>query len=208
MRKITISILILFFITSSYCIAQERYHNCGMQGNAKRNNVKALNRLKNRYTIPTPSDFNNTITINSLLQTGDDTERFNTNKAVTIEGYVFKVKNGGKETCNCTTAVERYKDIHIELVQDYNHAGENDRVIVEVTPRLKQQIFNQLGIASITTRNLKNAIEGKTIRVKGWLFFDEEHTENAYNTNPDNPENNWRATCWEVHPITSIEVIE
>lgn len=73
----------------------------------------------------------------------------------------------------------------------FNHAGENDRVVVEVTPRLKRQIFNQLGIVSITTRNLKNAIEGRTIRVKGWLFL-EEHTENAYNTNPDNVENNSR----------------
>ncbi len=179
-----------------------------MQGNAKKNNVKALNRLKNRYNNPNSSDFNTRVSLSSLLQTSDDTERFTTDKAVTIEGYVFKVKAGGKETCNCTTAVDRYKDIHIELVADYNHAGENDRVVVEVTPRLKRQIFNQLGIASITTRNLKNAIEGRTIRVKGWLFFDEEHTENAYNTNPDNVENNWRATCWELHPVTSIEIIE
>lgn len=174
-----------------------------MQGNAKKNNVKALNRLKNRYNNPTTSEFNTEVSLSSLLQSGNDTQRFTKYKAVTIEGYVYKVKAGGKETCNCTTSVDRYKDIHIELVADFNHAGENNRVVVEVTPKLKRQIFNQLGIASITTRNLKNTIDGKTIRVKGWLFFDEEHTENAYNTNLDNVENNWRATCREVHSITS-----
>lgn len=117
MKKLIV-ILILFFVTSSFCSAQERYHNCGMQGNAKKNNVKALNRLKNRYNNPTASDFNTGVSLSSLLQSGDDTQRFTTDKAVTIEGYVYKVKAGGKETCNCTTSVDRYKDIHIELVAD------------------------------------------------------------------------------------------
>jgi hypothetical protein len=47
------------------------------------------------------------------------------------------------------------------------------------------------------------------VRITGWLFFDEAHLHEATNTDPnDNAGNkNWRSTCWEIHPITSIQVI-
>jgi hypothetical protein len=38
------------------------------------------------------------------------------------------------------------------------------------------------------------------------LFFDGEHEHQAENTEPDG-DRNWRATAWEIHPITSLEVV-
>ena len=209
MKKIILTLIFFFIISSGLVHAQSRYHNCGMQGNAQSKRIKNLNKLKNRYNLPDDADFDNSVTLSTILQPGIDTSRFTSAIAVTIEGYIFNVKSGGSETCNCTTKVERYKDIHIEIVPDENNTAENKRVIVELTPRLKRMIFDQLGIHSITTLNLKHAILNKRVRIKGWLFFDEEHLQNAYNTDPDDTANdNWRATCWEIHPITSIEILE
>ncbi len=46
----------------------------------------------------------------------------------------------------------------------------------------------------------------KKVRVTGWMFFDSDHNTEAENTNPGGPKN-WRATSWEVHPVTGFEVI-
>jgi hypothetical protein len=37
-------------------------------------------------------------------------------------------------------------------------------------------------------------------------MFDEEHDRESENTNPGHSEN-WRATAWELHPVTAIQVV-
>jgi len=39
------------------------------------------------------------------------------------------------------------------------------------------------------------------------MLFDAEHKDEAKNTAPGRPRN-WRATAWEVHPATLIEVVQ
>ena len=36
-------------------------------------------------------------------------------------------------------------------------------------------------------------------------MFDTMHLNQAENTNPGG-DKNWRATCWEIHPVTAIKV--
>jgi hypothetical protein len=57
-----------------------------------------------------------------------------------------------------------------------------------------------------TTDALRAALRRRTVRFTGWLFFDGEHDDEAENTRPGRPEN-WRATAWELHPVTRIEVL-
>jgi len=40
----------------------------------------------------------------------------------------------------------------------------------------------------------------------GWMFFDDEHDDEAENTAPT-ASNKWRATACEVHPVTAIETV-
>jgi hypothetical protein len=47
---------------------------------------------------------------------------------------------------------------------------------------------------------------GHRVRFKGWLLFDREHADEAENTKPGRAAN-WRATAWEIHPVTTIEVL-
>ena len=43
-------------------------------------------------------------------------------------------------------------------------------------------------------------------QIRGWLFLDQIHADEAENTTPGRKKN-WRATAWELHPVTSIEVL-
>src|SRR3989442_8727307 len=45
------------------------------------------------------------------------------------------------------------------------------------------------------------------VRVTGWLLFDDEHQRQAENTTPGMV-GNWRATAWELHPVTRVEVVD
>lgn len=87
-----------------------------------------LNEYKNRYSFPNDGDFVNGITLNQLISSGNE-DQFSIDKAVTLSGYVFNVKMGGVETCNCKTKDEAYRDTHIELTPDDQHTGPEYRVI-------------------------------------------------------------------------------
>jgi len=178
---------------------------CPLQGDAKSPEVKALNRLKGRYHSPVTSDIDPTVTLTAMVAPGDDENRFNTRSAATITGLVLKVMVGGKETCNCHATAADERDTHIVLAPSEG-AEEIETVIVEVTPRTRL-LHERSGPDAWTTDALKRKYEGKWVEVTGWLLFDMEHIGQAENTNPGGAKN-WRATCWEVHPVTSIKPMD
>jgi len=177
---------------------------CGMEGTAKRDNVKAVNGLKNRYTPPTDADIDPDVTLAAMLAPGDDIDRFDWSKAATITGFVIDVKPGGNETCNCGAGAQIDRDTHIELALSED-APETQRVVVEITPRFRQQMSAN-GI-DWSTPEIRRGIKGKWVEVTGWLLFDIMHVHEAENTNPGN-DRNWRATCWEIHPISRIRLLK
>jgi hypothetical protein len=168
---------------------------------------KALNRLKNRFILPDDSDIDKNVTLAAMLAPGDDTDRFDTHEAAKITGLVINVKVGGKENCNCQATNPTDMDAHIELAL-HKDAPKNQRVIVEVTPRLR--LLKKAKDIDWSTATLEQTtdkgIKGKWVEVAGWLLFDDIHRDAAENTNPGGPMN-WRATCWEIHPVTDIKVL-
>ena len=181
----------------------EIYNDCPKEGNAVSINVKSLNLLKNRTDVPTASDFDSTVTLRAMGAPGDDTHRWSVAKAATVEGYVYDVKVGGVETCNCKATDKSLRDTHIELVVDPNDAAGGRRIIAEVTPRWRA-IMREKGV-DWSTLALRDHFKGRWVRITGWLLFDIEHGDEAENTAPGR-ERNWRETAWEIHPITAIEV--
>lgn len=176
---------------------------CPVEGNAKSERIKDLNKLKNRTTAPQLADFDTTITLQKLVASGKDQTRWSSSKAVKVIGYVYDIKVGGVETCNCKTKEKDLRDTHIELVTDPMNPAKSLRFIAEVTPRWRQEMKKK-GV-NWTTRALRDKFLGRWVVVEGWLMFDEEHEHQAQNTSPEG-KNNWRATAWEIHPITKIEV--
>jgi len=117
-------------------------------------------------------------------------------------GYVYDVKLGPVESVNCGARRVADRDTHIELVLNPMDSSAARRVIVEVTPRWRA-IMAARGI-DWSTRALRDHFLGRWARVRGWMLFDVEHKGEAENTALGRPRN-WRATAWEIHPITSIE---
>jgi hypothetical protein len=186
---------------------------CGPEGDAKPEKLKALNRDKNRFATPSVDDIDSDVTLAAMLSPGEDEGRFDQTKAARIVGFVVKVKAGGQESCNCHASDPNDRDTHIELALSPD-APRNQRVVVEVTPRTRA-IRAERGNSEDKPSDWKTdtllshsdtGILGRWIEVTGWLMFDFEHTAIAENTSPGN-QNNVRATCWELHPVTQIKVL-
>lgn len=178
--------------------------HCPIRGDAKNPRVKALNVLKRRMAAPTTTDVDSNVTLAAMLAPGNDAARFDASKAATVMGYVADVKVGGVESVNCHTHDPQYRDTHIELTLDPLHDEETKHVIVEVTPQWRE-VMAAKGI-DWSTKALRQRLLGRWVRVTGWLLSDEEHSNVAENSNPGG-RRDWRATVWEIHPITAIEVL-
>ena len=178
------------------------FDGCGMEGSATPARLKALNRLKNRYTAPQANEINHSISLSAILVPGNDTTRWSSTSGAEITGYVFDVKPGGGETCNCGKTDPVHTDAHIEMVLSPTDSAATRRVVVEVTPRMRA-IMAASG-TNWSTTTLRKQFLHKRVKVRGWMTFDAQHSNAAENTNPGSAIN-WRATAWEIHPVTSLE---
>ena len=176
--------------------------NCPRSGIAFTARAASLHRLKNRTAVPQFADFDSRVTLEALLQPGDDRNRWSNDRAARIQGYVIDVAYARPEATNCFSPWGR--DIHIVLAT-HKDAAKNAQVVVEVTPRLRA--WAAAHGMDWSEETLHRQLVGHWCEFEGWLYLDVGHTEEAENTSPGNAEN-WRATGWEIHPITKITVVE
>jgi hypothetical protein len=169
--------------------------NCPDAGISLTPNARHLHRLKNRTTLPQPADFDPRVTLDTLLHAGDDSSRWSNDRAARIQGEVIDVAYARPEATNCYSPCRR--DIHI-AIGTHNGAPKIGQVIVEVTPNLRQRDWSE--------QTLQAQLVGHWCEFEGWLYFDEGHGEESENIHPQRP-GNWRATAWEIHPVTKITVI-
>lgn len=175
--------------------------NCPSAGIAVTVRARDLHGLKNRTALPQVADFDSRVTLDALLQRGNDTDRWSTDRAARVQGLVIDVAYAGSEAANCFHPCRR--DIHI-LISTRREAPKNEHVVLEVTPKFGDWAASQ-GI-DWSEQTLQSQLVGRWCEFEGWLYFDVGHAEESENIAPGNPEN-WRATAWEVHPITKITVI-
>jgi hypothetical protein len=171
------------------------------EGIALTSGARALNRLKNRTELPRADDFDSRVTLAELLRSGEDRERWSASRAAFVEGYVIRVWEGGVEAANSFSLFRR--DTHIE-VGSRPDSPQRERVIFEVTPPLKDWAKRQ-GM-DWSNAALARELKGRRCRFEGWLLFDFNHAEESENIRPGRTAN-WRATAWEIHPVTSIKVL-
>src|SRR6059058_436186 len=98
-------VLYLIIFYSGFCFSQDVINiqgfACDIHGSSKPGSKTFyLNGLKNRYSFPDEKDFDTSIHIQDLIHSPDPNQ-FSVNKAIHLSGYVFNVKPGGVETCNC-----------------------------------------------------------------------------------------------------------
>ena len=160
--------------------------------------------MKNRFTAPQPSEIVTSITLQAILEAGDDETRWKDSDGATITGYVFDVKAGSVESVNCGATTVEFKDSHIEVTLSSTDTAETRRFILEVTPRWRALVAESG--EDWSNRGLTNALEGRCAELTGWMFWDQHHRGDAENTDPG-AGNNWRATAWEIHPVTALRAV-
>lgn len=164
---------------------------CGPEGDASDPQLKALDGEKNRTDIPDASTY---IPVNweNLRDLPSANVKNYEGAPVEVEGYLsntIKIENGGEST-NCGLKNDDEVDWHIYLTEQPNQPI-SKAVIVETTPRTRP-------LHSWDYNALSNYVNTNTkVRISGWLMYDIQHID-VIGTE--------RASVWEVHPITRIEV--
>ena len=197
-RIVPIILVWVVLVAAAFVLAR---HHCPTSGLALTSARANFHRLKNRTALPRQADFDTRLTLEALLQAGDDRSRWTDSHAASIEGYVVSVANGPLELTNCYVPGHTDIHIHIGLRPD---ALPKEQVVVETTPRMTDWARSQ-GLDWSEAR-LRRDLVGRWCRFEGWLFFDAHHADESENIAPGRA-NNWRATAWEIHPLTKIEVI-
>jgi hypothetical protein len=195
-------ILSIIFLLTAAVSALLPVGMCPAGGAAVTPGRREFLRLKNRAAGPKPEDFDESVSLEALLRPGEDRGRWSESRAGRIEGYVVEVVEGGMEAANCFSYRER--DVHIHVASRAG-APRTEWVVVEVTPRARRGAA-ELG-RDWSAAALRAELVGRRCRFGGWLLFDREHADESENTAPG-ARGNWRATAWELHPVTSIEVLK
>ena len=166
---------------------------CGPTGDATNQTAIALNNNKNRTDFPGDSDYVD-IGWSDLANLPSDRVNDFVSAPVRVVGFLsnkINVENSGSgESTNCHFTADNEVDWHIYLTsspaQQISMA-----TIVETTPRTRP-------LHKWTTSILGALVNSNNqVRISGWLMYDSEHI---------NVIGKQRATVWEVHPITKVEI--
>jgi len=194
--------------------------DCGTSGDG---GDTVTNLRKNRIDVPAAYHAVTWEAVNSLpYPTGAPKSRVNWDpnelaqiakyegEAVSVEGYFYKVKiessspsaSHGGESTNCHFRLASDVDWHMALTA-HAEDGEDVAIVVETTPRVRQQHPNWTTAAlkpwTFMIGSHPNAsYNAQRVRISGWLMLDPEHQ--------DMIDHGQRSTLWEIHPVTRIEV--
>jgi len=196
MKKTLLQLFIIFMLISLSAKSQ----TCPKIGDATDAKRQATNTNKNRDKVPVETDIDLSVTIFKMLNSQDNANAFDENKAATITGYLFKAKDEGPESCNCHSTNKADHDIHIFIAPSKSVTSIGECVIVEITPWIKKMHPDW-------TSEYLNSIAGHHVSVTGWLLYDWEHVQQSVASHPD-LEKPARGCVWELHPITNITDLE
>lgn len=191
-------------------LAQDKKAPCTEDGSARSGKKglseeqKEFNRKKNRDSAE-PAENPLPLSFEQLWQGRtkvDDQQQWQEGQYVELSGaYLIDFKQQKGETCNCYEADTNSAmgDVHINIGNKalLDEGNNNYYIVIEITPSYKKLHPNY--------KAELEALKGKAITVRGYLFYDSEHERNSINyCKTCSDRGLWRKTCWEVHPVTFI----
>jgi hypothetical protein len=168
---------------------------CAAAGNSSDPKMIKLDSQKNRTDIPNTTAYV-PIDWDVLKGLPSNSPEDLQGAPVMVTGYLshrVNVENKAPgESTNCNLLNDDEVDWHIYLTSAPNQAI-SQAIIVETTPRTRPlHTWDKSVLDGLVNAN-------KQVRISGWLMYDFQHVPDIGTE---------RATVWEVHPITRIEVEE
>ena len=231
LARLTVLVTIAFSLGSAGAVAKTKrspkppkcsqgtpYRGCPACGTAKDAKHITLDVQKNRgIKVTNPQ----TLTVADIRNPANNKGKFSPSKKVSVTGFVASVDPGGMpENCNCTSKKPGgrtdLRDVHINIVADPSEAGDQTKyVVVEFTPRWEKKFGFDDSNYDAMRQLIESQLKGKRVKFSGWMLYDFIHENAAQSTRPNQPvcanfgdkNCNWRATPWEVHPVTSYEIL-
>jgi hypothetical protein len=111
------------------------------------------------------------------------------------------------------------RDIHINIVAAASEKTNKTKfVVVEITPRWQAKFNLDDSDYEAMLTKVKAEIVGKFVKFEGWMLYDSAHITESKSTGKSTTptckdDGNdpkpciWRATPWEVHPVTKYTVV-
>lgn len=189
----------------------------------------ALNVLKNRLIPPATapvavlgkadvaaleSKLPKTLTKDNHGALADDLKKLGEESVYGLQGYLYYTKAGGKESSNCGLEGADAIDFHIAvgfdpalaakivsktLTDSDNAELKKTSMVVEMTPHYRFEYKPDWTLAEV------HDLIGKQVRVTGQLIVDNEHYDSKDDCGLGNTASCWRATIWELHPVTQFD---
>jgi hypothetical protein len=205
MRRTALALAVLLLAgADADARAQAGASPCPPRGDATRSKIQALNEKKARLDQPSDEDIDDTVTIDALLEPGDDRLRWQDGQGVAIDAYVLEVRDGGMASSNCHSSDPADQDTVLVLSPGEDVSDKAHRLIAVITPRWRRIAAESRldwSTLAIRAKYLK-----KYVTVTGWLLFDFEAASRAVNTASLGGADITRATAWEIHPATAIDL--
>ncbi len=191
-------------------------------------NVNGGNPVIADFFASLESGIPDTLTSTNHAQHSVELAQMGEGQIVTLVGTLYYTIHGGSETCNCQlSGDDSLIDFHIGVGfaafplgadvlsqlrsgSNYNrilspqdqHLLDQPAVVVEMTPYYREQFR-----PSWTLPKVQNVI-GRQVKVTGQLMIDNVHHKPADDCGLADADLSscWRASVWEVHPVTSFQV--
>ncbi len=157
---------------------------------------------KNRVDIPSqyePMTFAGFLTLPALpaRYTASDWQvvRTSTQQAVSLEGYIAEVIHARDGVTYGRPPDEGDFHVHLREAREPQCAPESPRdrqTVTEVTPPFQppRTGWSHEALLDLCRRQVR-------VRISGWLLHDYQRLRDV---------GDWRASAWEIHPVTNIEV--
>ena len=161
-----------------------------------------LTEQKNRLDIPAqyePLTFANFLALPAIpadYSASDwDIVRRYTQRAVSLEGYIAEVIQARDGATYGRPPDQGDLHVHLRAVRSSQCSPAGPRggqIVTEVTPHFQppKTDWSYEALIDLCQRQVR-------VRISGWLMHDYAHIKDI---------GNWRASAWEIHPVTNIEV--